>query len=87
MSIKDLRIGAKLAIASGLSILLVAGMLLNQWRSDKGVSEAVHGMTVRRQIAFNAAQSQSNFRQAQSKIAEIRLQSTIEEVNSSLRPC
>lgn len=35
MSIKDLRIGTKLAMASGLSILLVAGMLLNQWRSDK----------------------------------------------------
>ena len=73
MSIKDLRIGTKLAIASGLSILLVAGMLLNQWRSDQGVSEAVHGMTVRSQIAFGAAASRSNFRQAQSKIAEIRL--------------
>ena len=81
MSIKDLRIGTKLAIASALSILLVAGMLLNQWRSDEGVSEAVRGMTVRSQIAFGAAASRSNFRQAQSKIAEIRLQSTIEEVN------
>lgn len=82
MSIKDLRIGTKLAFASGLSILLVAGMLMNQWHSDMGVSEAVHGMTVRRQIAFDAAESRSNFRQAQSKIAEIRLQSTVDEVNT-----
>ncbi len=36
MPVKGLRIGTKLAIASGLGVLLVAGMLLNQWRSDKG---------------------------------------------------
>ncbi len=41
----------------------------------------MRSMTVRRQIAFDAAGSQSHIRQAQSKIAEIRLQSTVGGVN------
>ena len=46
MSINNLRIGTKLAIASGLAILLVAGMLFTQWQSDASVGEATHASVI-----------------------------------------
>ena len=79
MRINGLHIGTKLGIASGLGILLVAGMLFSQWRGDKAVSEAVIRMSTQKQIAFLTADLQNNLGSAQ--IADIRLATSIEDVN------
>jgi methyl-accepting chemotaxis protein len=88
MSIVNLRIGTKLAIASGTGILLVAGMLFNQWRSDGAVTTAVQGMTRQKEITFDTASGQSNFRRAQINVRDIRLAAdaeTIGKLSGSLR--
>jgi methyl-accepting chemotaxis protein len=81
MSIINLRIGTKLAIASGVGILLVAGMLFNQWRSDGAVTTAVQGMANQKDITFHVASGQGNFRRAQVNVRDIRLASDAEAVN------
>jgi methyl-accepting chemotaxis protein len=81
MSINDLRIGTKLAITSGLGIVLVAGMLFNQWRADSMISDAMDAYSRQEQIAFHAAGSQSFFRRAQIRVRDIRLETTADGVN------
>jgi methyl-accepting chemotaxis protein len=81
MSINNLRIGTKLAIASGVGILLVAGMLFNQWRSDEAVTIAMRGMADQKEIAFRVASGQGDFRRAQVNVRDIRLASDAETVN------
>jgi methyl-accepting chemotaxis protein len=81
MSINNLRIGTKLAIASGIGILLVAGMLYNQWRSDGLVSSAVEALSRQKQLAFHAVDAQSNFRRAQLRLRDLRAEDKPEEVS------
>ena len=45
--LSDVRISIKLAVISGLGILLVAGILANQMRADSSVSSAVHAANER----------------------------------------
>ena len=82
MFINDLRIGTKLGITSGLGILLVTGMLFNQSRSDAAIADAVLSMSEQKQIAFKAVDSQNNMRRAQIGIADIRLQTNVDELDN-----
>jgi methyl-accepting chemotaxis protein len=80
MSINDLRISTKLAIASGISMLLVAGLLFNQWRTDEAVSNAVASISKQKDIAFTLGKSQSNFRRAQIRVRDIRLEHNLDAI-------
>ena len=86
MSINNLRIGTKLAIASGLAILLVAGMLFTQWQSDASVGEATHASVNLQDTAFLAVSAQNHFRGSQLRLKDIRLATSEEEVDKQLSP-
>ena len=72
MSINDLRIGTKLAIASGLGVVLVAGMVFTQWRSNESISDALHFLSRQKQLEFHAASAQNNLNEAEHALANIR---------------
>ena len=81
MSLNNLRIGTKLATASVVGILLVAGMLFNQWRTDEAIETAILWMTRQKQITFDTESGQGYFRQAQINMRDIRLASDAEAVS------
>jgi len=86
MSINNLRIGTKLAIASGLAILLVAGMLFTQWQSDASVGKATHASVNQQDIAFLAVSAQNHFRGSLLGLKDIRLATAQSEVDKQLSP-
>lgn len=80
MSINHLSIGTKLAIASGLGVLLLGGMLYNQWRSDQLVGAEVATLIGQDELAFHAVSAQSAFRRAQIRLRDIRTEDKSEDV-------
>ena len=86
MSFNNLRIGTKLAIASGLAILLVAGMLFTQWQSDASVGKATQASVNQQEIAFLAVSAQNHFRGSQLGLKDIRLATAQNEVDKQLPP-
>src|SRR5712675_3306720 len=60
--IQNLRIGTKLAIASALSILLVAGMIYLQITGGANVREATEAAERQQAVAQNAAETKASVR-------------------------
>src|SRR5262245_43366805 len=80
MSISNLKIGRKLAIASGLGILVVMAMLFNSWRGDGMISDALQRLSRQKQTAFHAANGQNQLRPAQLALADIRLTVAVDKI-------
>ena len=71
--IQNLRIGTKLAITSGLAILMVAGMLYLQVTGGAHVRDNNAGAARQQTIALDAAESMASVRGMQMSVRDIRL--------------
>ena len=78
--IQDLRIGTKLAITSGLTILVVAGMIYLQITGGDDVRAATDKAAGQQAIAQNAAEAKASVRGMQMGIRDILMATTPEEL-------
>jgi methyl-accepting chemotaxis protein len=82
-SFQNLRIGMKLGLASGISIVLVALMLFVQWNGNKRVRAANEEVTTQRQIARDAVNARAAVRGMTLAVRDIRLARTMAELESA----
>jgi methyl-accepting chemotaxis protein len=80
--INNLRIGTKLAITSGLAILMVAAMLVLQLIGGVNVREADGKAETQSMIALNAADAKGSMRGMQMGIRDILLAATLPELQA-----
>ncbi|HLH91443.1 MAG TPA: methyl-accepting chemotaxis protein [Xanthobacteraceae bacterium] len=73
MRISRLRIGAKLAIISGMGVALVAGMTANQLINNNSVDRLSADAGFRREIVDNLVAAQLDLRSAQLAVRDLRL--------------
>jgi methyl-accepting chemotaxis protein len=73
--IRDLRIGTKLAVTSGLTFLLIAGIIFTQMSANAGIREANGTATRQHAIAQAALSAKAALRGMQVGVAETRLAS------------
>ncbi len=78
--IQDLRIGTKLAITSGLTILVLAGMIYLQITGGADVRIATDKAAVQQTIALSAAEAKASVRGMQMGLRDILLATTAEEL-------
>jgi hypothetical protein len=73
--IRDLRIGTKLAVTSGLTFLLIGGIIFTQVSGNAGIREANETATRQHAISQAALSAKAALRGMQVGVAEIRLAS------------
>ena len=71
--ILNLSIGAKLGIASGLGVLLVATMMISQMRSNVAMRDLDIRMSGQQTIARSAAEAKASIRGMQVGVRDLRL--------------
>jgi len=81
--ILNLSIGAKLGIASGLGVLLVATMVIAQIRSNAAMRDLDARMAGQQTIARNAAEAKASIRGMQIGIRDLRLASSAADMQKA----
>ena len=81
--IADLRIGAKLLVASLLSILLVGGMVLAQMVSSASVRGSIETILQQEEILRNAIETRGAIRGMQMSVRDIRLAGSAPEMQAA----
>jgi methyl-accepting chemotaxis protein len=83
-AVLDLRIGTKLAIASGLSLLLVVAMLASQVIGDRVSSAAVAQAGAEQSIAKTAVGARATLRDLSIGVRDMRLAHTLNDIQKVL---
>jgi methyl-accepting chemotaxis protein len=81
--IQNLRIGAKLAITSALSILLVAGMIYAQMSGNAAVRKVDENLVDQQAIARDAVEAKASLRGMQVGVRDIRLAANPENLQKA----
>jgi methyl-accepting chemotaxis protein len=81
--LSNIRIGTKLAAASGLGIFLVAGILASQIITNRWVSEANDSASHQKALAMDALQFESNARGLFLGVRDIRLATTKAHIDAA----
>ncbi|MEO8319900.1 MAG: methyl-accepting chemotaxis protein [Bradyrhizobium sp.] len=81
--IQNLRIGTKLAITSGLTILVVAGMIYLQMTGGADVRMATDKAAVQQSIALNAAEAKASVRGMQMGIRDVLMATNPDELKKA----
>ena len=74
--LSNIRIGTKLAIASGIGILLVAGMTASQMINNRSVADALEGANRQKTLLLNAYDFKASARGLFMGVRDIRLSTT-----------
>jgi methyl-accepting chemotaxis protein len=78
------RVSTKLAIASGISLLFVGAMIVNEQLSGKSVAEIYAAALRQQEVVKNAAAGTTAIRNAQILLRDIRLAQSVEDVEQDL---
>lgn len=81
----NLRIGAKLGIAAGVSVLLVGGMLANQVLGNQSVAESNRLLIINYLNKGNAQSVQTSMARAQIAALEISSAKSVEKIDELLQ--
>src|SRR3954447_933820 len=81
--ILNLSIGAKLGIASGLGILLVAAMIIFQMHGNTEIREADARKSGQQSIARDAVEVKASLRGMQTGVRDLRLASNLPELQKA----
>jgi methyl-accepting chemotaxis protein len=84
MSFVKFSVSAKLAVASGISLLLVVGMVVNEHLSSAGLERAYADALRQQKVVENATASATAIRQAEVAMRDTRLAGTSAQVQSGL---
>jgi len=83
-AIVNLRIGTKLAIASGIGILLVATMIASQITGNSGVKGANENALRTQNTAYQSAEAKASIRGMQVGMKDLRLAANADDVKKAL---
>src|SRR4051794_34001744 len=81
--ISDIRIGTKLAIASGIGMALVACMMASQWINDSRASASSELASRQKSIAMDAIDAKASQRGMQIAVRDARLAKTPEQAKAA----
>ena len=83
LRLSDIRIGTKLAVASGLGVILVAGMVGSQLWSDQKIKAAHEAAKRQVTIELNAINAKAAGRGMMIGVRDMRLAEKAEQVNAA----
>ncbi len=78
----NLRIGTKLALTSGIGILLVVAMLANQVMSERSVAQLEEAADVQQKIMVHNLNTEAAVRRVQMNVRDVRLAKTVADIKS-----
>ena len=81
--LSNIRIGTKLAVASGIAILLVAGMMISQFINDHRVNVALAMANRQKTIAMNAFDFKASARGLFLSVRDIRLATNVAMIKTA----